>query len=81
MELLDIKCYVRLNEVASSLIKMAPYDQESESRNSHHYALDHNFGQASLTRSCEKNTKVYVEKIQLCFCLPIFESWIDPDPS
>jgi hypothetical protein len=29
VELLDVKCYVRLNEVASSLIKMAPYDQES----------------------------------------------------
>ena len=26
-ELLDIKCLIRLNEVASSLIKMAPYDQ------------------------------------------------------
>ncbi|XP_023345789.1 protein unc-80 homolog [Eurytemora carolleeae] len=29
IELVDIKCYIRLNEVASSMIKMAPYDQET----------------------------------------------------
>jgi hypothetical protein len=38
LELLDQKCFIKLNEVASSMIKLAPYDQDTmQSRGLHNY--------------------------------------------